>query len=81
MYMSETVGVAQLRQNLSLYLRRVADGERLTVTDHNRPVAELVPLGARRIEPASGRPRFAPLVVDTGGISLTDTLIEMRGDD
>ncbi len=43
MYMSNTVGVAQLRQNLSLYLRRVERGERLVVTDRNRPVAELGP--------------------------------------
>lgn len=38
-----TVGVAELRQNLTRYLRRVADGERLVVTDRNRPVAELGP--------------------------------------
>ncbi|HEV3071331.1 MAG TPA: type II toxin-antitoxin system prevent-host-death family antitoxin [Solirubrobacteraceae bacterium] len=43
MYMSEVVGVAELRQNLSRYLRRVARGERLVVTDRNRPVAELGP--------------------------------------
>jgi prevent-host-death family protein len=43
MYMSETVGVAELRQNLSVYLRRVSKGERLVVTDRNRPVAELGP--------------------------------------
>lgn len=43
MYMSETVGVAELRQNLSVYLRRVGAGERLVVTDRNRPVAELGP--------------------------------------
>jgi prevent-host-death family protein len=43
MYMSETVGVAELRQNLSVYLRRVATGERLVVTNRNRPVAELGP--------------------------------------
>jgi prevent-host-death family protein len=43
MYMSETVGVAELRQNLSVYLRRVKTGERLVVTDRNRPVAELGP--------------------------------------
>ena len=30
MYMSDTVGVAELRQNLSVYLRRVAAGERLS---------------------------------------------------
>lgn len=43
MYMSDSVGVAELRQNLSLYLRRVSKGERLLVTDRNRPVAELGP--------------------------------------
>jgi prevent-host-death family protein len=43
MYMSRTVGIAELRQNLSLYLRRVSEGERLVVTDRNRPVAELGP--------------------------------------
>jgi prevent-host-death family protein len=43
MYMSNSVGVAELRQNLSVYLRRVGKGERLVVTDRNRPVAELGP--------------------------------------
>jgi prevent-host-death family protein len=41
--MRESVGVAKLRQNLSVYLRRVRGGERLLVTDYNRPVAELGP--------------------------------------
>ena len=49
MYMSESVGVAELRQNLSAYLRRVSKGERLVVTDRNRPVAELGPA------PSTGR--------------------------
>lgn len=43
MYMNKSVGVAELRQNLSRYLRRVETGERLLVTDRNRPVAELGP--------------------------------------
>lgn len=34
-----TVGVTELRQNLSKYLRLVGQGERLIVTDRNRPVA------------------------------------------
>jgi prevent-host-death family protein len=42
MYMT-TVGVAELRQNLSKYLRLVAGGERLVVTERNKPVAELGP--------------------------------------
>jgi prevent-host-death family protein len=44
--MSGTVGVRELRQNLSVYLRRVKQGERLVVTERNVPVAELVPLDA-----------------------------------
>jgi prevent-host-death family protein len=43
MYMSQTVGIAELRQNLSRYLELVAAGQRLVVTDRNRPVAELGP--------------------------------------
>jgi len=39
------VGVRELRQNLSKYLRRVERGERLEVTEHGRPVAVLAPLG------------------------------------
>ncbi|HZW01389.1 MAG TPA: type II toxin-antitoxin system prevent-host-death family antitoxin [Candidatus Deferrimicrobium sp.] len=42
--MERTVGVAELRQNLSQYLRRVEQGERLLVTDRNRPIAELGPV-------------------------------------
>jgi len=44
--MKTTVGVGELRQNLSRYLRRVERGERLVVTDRNRPVAELGPLSS-----------------------------------
>lgn len=39
-----TVGVRELRQNLSRYLDRVKDGESLIVTEHGREVARLVPL-------------------------------------
>lgn len=41
--MSASVGIAELRRDLSRYLRRVSRGERLLVTDRNRPVAELGP--------------------------------------
>ncbi len=41
------VGVRELRQNLSRYLRLVAEGERFEVTDHNLPVAILGPLPGR----------------------------------
>ena len=39
-----TVGVRELRQNLSVYLDRVKKGEALTVTEHGMAVALLRPL-------------------------------------
>jgi prevent-host-death family protein len=41
--MSDQVGVRELKASLSAYLRRVAAGESVIVTDHGRPVARLVP--------------------------------------
>ena len=38
------VGVRELRQNLSVYLARIARGETLEVTDRGQPVAILAPL-------------------------------------
>ena len=38
------VGIRELRQNLSIYVDRVKDGETLEVTEHGHPVAELGPL-------------------------------------
>jgi prevent-host-death family protein len=43
---SNRVGVRELRQNLSVYLDRVKDGETLEVTEHGQPVARLTPLTA-----------------------------------
>ncbi len=53
------VGVRELRQNLSRYLRRVAKGERLEVTERSKSVAVLGPVdesgSALRRLVASGR--------------------------
>lgn len=51
-YMSqriERVGVRELRQNLSVYLRRVKDGETLEVTEHGQSVALLTPLPVKEM--------------------------------
>lgn len=92
MYMSETVGVAELRQNLSLYLRRVDKGERLVITDRNRPVAELGPppstgsaLDRLIAEGKVSRPRRSllpePLEMDGDPHALSRALEEVRGAD
>ncbi len=43
-YMTERVGVRELRQNLSQWLRRVERGESFEVTERGTPVALLIPL-------------------------------------
>lgn len=91
MYMSESVGVAELRRNLSVYLRRVSRGERLVVTARNRPVAELGPAPAtgadldRLIAAGSvSRPIRSslpePLELARDPRSLSRALDDVRGD-
>ena len=41
----ERIGVRELRQNASVYLRRVQAGETIEVSDRGRPVARLTPIG------------------------------------
>lgn len=90
MYMSKTVGVAELRQNLSVYLKRVREGERLVVTDRNRPVAELGPapstgpeLDRLIAEGLVSRPRRStlpePLKLGGDPHALSRALDEVRG--
>ena len=45
--MDATVGVRELRQNLSRYLDRVKAGEAFVVTERGAEVARLTPSGAR----------------------------------
>lgn len=45
--MADSVTVRELRQNLSVYLRRVEEGETLSVTRRGEPVAVLGPLPGR----------------------------------
>ena len=89
--MNDTVGVAELRQNLSRYLRRVEQGERLVVTDHNRPVAELGPppstgraldrLIARGLVSAPVRRGLpGPLAMDGDARALSRALDDIRGE-
>ncbi|MFB9733256.1 type II toxin-antitoxin system prevent-host-death family antitoxin [Ornithinimicrobium kibberense] len=45
----QSIGIRELKQNASAAVARAAAGEALVVTDHGRPVARLVPLGASRM--------------------------------
>jgi prevent-host-death family protein len=47
MMVGEEMGIAELKAHLSEVLRRVAEGETVTVTDRGRPVASIVPVERR----------------------------------
>jgi prevent-host-death family protein len=55
-----TVGIRELRQNLSAVLKRVQAGERLVVTDRNKPVALLGPIPEDPLERAVAEGRLIP---------------------
>jgi prevent-host-death family protein len=42
--MSTSVGIRELRQQVSAVLKRVVNGEVIEVTDHGHPIARIVPL-------------------------------------
>ncbi len=83
------IGVRDLRDNLSRHLARVKEGETITVTDHGKPVARLVPLDGRatlaqliaegRVTPAQRKKRPAPEPVDIGDDIVSDLIAEQRG--
>ena len=91
------VGVRELRQNLSVYLDRVKEGERLEVTEHGRPVALLVPIppdddplermiADGRVIPATGDlgeflRLHPPLAPIPGAKPLSQVLQEMRDEE
>jgi prevent-host-death family protein len=87
------VGVRELRQNLSVYLRRVESGETLDVTEHGRLVARLGPTpaletGALERMIAEGRATVACRTIDQlpaparpAGAAASEALRRMRRDE
>jgi len=93
---SERVGIRELRQNLSVYVKRVReDGRAYEVTERGEPVARLTPLEGRpmsriermiadgRITPAtrSWEELPPPIQLPPGGRPLSEILQEMRDED
>lgn len=74
------IGVRELRNTLSRQLAEVREGHTVTVTDHGRPIARIVPVGRMtaleklraegRIDPArQARQPLADLIVINGTVS------------
>lgn len=84
----ERIGVRELRQNASVYLRRVAEGETIEVTDRGQPVARLVPVRDEGLDRliAEGRAGAAsddlldyePLPPKKGALTPGEALAEAR---
>lgn len=74
------VGIAEMKANLSGYVKAVRDGQSITVLDRKTPVAQLIPFTAkpglriRKPAPSAPRlgqlPRLPPLEVPTDIVSL-----------
>jgi prevent-host-death family protein len=87
------VGVRELRQNLSVYLRRVKAGETLEVTEHGQTVARLTPQPPENLSPLqrliaegratapTGRIQDIPPPIKIEGVSVSKILQEMRDED
>jgi prevent-host-death family protein len=90
------VGIRELRQNLSVYVKRVREeGRAYEVTERGEPVARLTPLADRpmskieqmiadgRITPATRawRDLPPPIPLPPGGRPLSEILQEMRDED
>jgi prevent-host-death family protein len=90
----ERVGIRELRQYLSVYVRRIREeGRTYEVTERGEPVARLTPLEDRpmslieqmiadgRITPATRRIENLPPPVKLPGRPLSEVLQEMRDED
>ena len=90
----ERIGIRELRQHASRWVRRTASGESFEVTDRGRPVARLVPIpppsaGVEQLQ-AEGRItvaegdllRLGPRLVAAPGVPLpSQTLGILRADE
>jgi prevent-host-death family protein len=66
----DRVGIRELRQNLSVYLRRVRAGESLEVTERGEPVATLQPIA--NSDDAIARLSARGIPIRRGAGSLSD---------
>ena len=83
----DSVGVRELRDRLSRYLAEVRAGRTVTVTDHGRAVARIVPddepsplerlIAEGRVQPARQRKRSAPRPVEASG-TVSDLVADER---
>ena len=84
-HMASEVGIRALKQNASAVVAQAAAGRTITITDHGRPVARLVPIAATQLEELTeagqarpARRRLRDLPAPTRGPSLSEALRHQR---
>jgi prevent-host-death family protein len=75
--MREEVGIADLKAHLSEHLRKVRNGQPLTVLDRDTPIAQIVPVNAeaalemrRATRKPTDLPLSPPLSTSTDSLSV-----------
>lgn len=81
------IGVRELRDGLSRHLASVREGHTITVTDHGRPVARIVPVGVPtkleqliaegKVTPARQRKHRRPEPIKAAG-TVSDLVDQQR---
>ena len=90
----KSIGIRELRQHASQYIRLVEEGETIQVTDRGRPVAMITPVkkdettlerlyreGVLRPPKIRLKEPFVPLPAFESGPTLSEILAEMREDE
>ena len=83
-----SVGIRELRDTLSRQLDRIREGHTITVTDHGKPIARIVPIEGQsvyerlvaegKITPAGSPKRHVPEPI-VSGATVSDLIAEQRG--
>ncbi len=87
----ETIGIRELKENLSRYMKKVKTGERIIVTDRKKEIAIIMPLEEKaNVEKiyqliqrgiacwSGGKPKGMPTRIVSMGNSVSDAVIEDR---
>ena len=87
----ETVGIRELKANLSRYLSKVKSGEKIIITDRKKEVAIIAPIGRETNDESllkliergiahwsGGKPTGSPSRIVSKGKKVSDTVLETR---
>ncbi|MEI6258827.1 MAG: type II toxin-antitoxin system Phd/YefM family antitoxin [Deltaproteobacteria bacterium] len=88
----ERIGIRELKENMSRYMKQVRTGERIIVTDRKNDIAIIMPIGIKSGEEklyqfiqrgmaswSGGTPEGMPSRIISKGKSVSSAVVEDRG--